>query len=540
MMLVLNQLMDEIQGAWRFRWPALVTATVIAFVGWLVVFALPDLYEANARVFVDTSTALKPALEGLAPEQDVNAQLNYVRQSLLQGPQAERIARETGVLPPSVTDPQQRQVLLDRFVGRVDISVDSADGSNDDRKSAGTIYSIVYRDPSRARSLLVVRTVLDTLVNETLGGSKAGSENAQKFLEAQIRDYAKRLSAAEDRLADFKKRNLGLMPSDQGGYFAELQKELDAIRDDETKLQKARTRRAVLESQLHGDAAIAAMGGPEALPGGGPATDINSQIAQAQARLDALRLRFTDKHPDVIAAREALEELKQRRAAEFASLRRGDVGAAAITGASANPVYESIEQQLNQADLDIAELITDQAQHKNKAEEVRRLLGTAPQVEAEYAQLTRDYDVNTTEYKALLQSYEKARLGERADNAGSVRFSVVQPPEADFAPVWPQRSSALALILAAALAVGAALAYALHQSRPVVQSARSLAELTGAKVLGIVGIAFPERAKLGIHRDMRRLALATACLVIAFVAAVALSRAGFRLNGATLHHWLNT
>ena len=53
------------------------------------------------------------------------------------------------------------------------------------------------------------------------------------------------------------------------------------------------------------------------------------------------------------------------------------------------------------------------------------MLDTAPQVEAEFAQLNRDYDVNKAQYTALLASLQKARLGERADDAGSIRFEVV-------------------------------------------------------------------------------------------------------------------
>ena len=65
-------------------------------------------------------------------------------------------------------------------------------------------------------------------------------------------------------------------------------------------------------------------------------------------------------------------------------------------------------------------------------------------MEAEFQQLNRDYDVNKAQYTALLESYQKARLGERADNAGSVRFEVVLPPTAPVAPVSPQRTAMLA------------------------------------------------------------------------------------------------
>src|SRR5277367_1575308 len=122
----LNRLFDEVQGAWRFRYIALATAFAVAAIGWLVVFALPDRFEAKARIFVDTRTALKPALQGLTTEQNVDAQINYVRQSLIEGPQLEQIATQTGVLPADVTDERARAKILDGLSNRIILTVQSA------------------------------------------------------------------------------------------------------------------------------------------------------------------------------------------------------------------------------------------------------------------------------------------------------------------------------------------------------------------------------------------------------------------------------
>jgi uncharacterized protein involved in exopolysaccharide biosynthesis len=98
-----EQIFEELHSAWRFRWLALAVAGGVAVIGWIAVFALPDRYESSARVFVDTRTALKPVIQGLSIEQDVNAQLNYVRQSLLAGPQLRRLSDQTVVLSTTVT-----------------------------------------------------------------------------------------------------------------------------------------------------------------------------------------------------------------------------------------------------------------------------------------------------------------------------------------------------------------------------------------------------------------------------------------------------
>jgi polysaccharide chain length determinant protein (PEP-CTERM system associated) len=538
----LDHVFDEIRGAWRFRWAALVVALTAAVAGWAIVFALPDRYAADARVFVDTRTALKPALQGLTTDQNVDAQINYVRQSLLEGPQLEKIARDTGVLPDATTDPRARGRILDRFSDRIALTVTNAGSQGDERSTAGTIYSFHYIDSSRERSLHVVQTLLNTFVEQTLGGKREGSENAQKFLETQIKDYEQRLSAAEDKLAAFKKKNVGLMPSDQGGYFAQLQKEVDAAKKAETDLSIAMSRREELAKQLRSDSVVSTTGSSviSGLRGQGGANDTLSRIQETQAKLDELRLKYTDRHPDVIATRATLDELKKRRVTELESLRRGDASAVASSGAGNNPVYQSMQLELNKVDVEIAALRRELAQHQGSVAELRQRVNSAPQVEAEYQQLNRDYDVNKAQYTALLASYQKARLGERADNAGSVRFEVALPPTSPVTPVWPRRTVWLAEIWLAALAVGAGVAYGLHTLRPIVSSARAINELTSFPVLGVVSAAFPRRERREFWRHLLSFSAATSCLLVLFVIVLVLNWSGARLSVAAIQALVQT
>jgi polysaccharide chain length determinant protein (PEP-CTERM system associated) len=523
---------DEVRGAWRFRWAALITAFVVALIGWAVVFALPDRYEADARVFVDTRTGLKPALQGLTIDQNVDAQINYVRQSLLEGPQLERIAKDAGILPPTVTDERARARILYSLSDRIVLGVFSAGSQGDERSTAGRIYTFHYTDGDRTRSLRVVESLLNTFVEETLGGKRESSQQAQQFLETQIKDYEQRLSAAEDKLATFKKKNVGLMPSDQGGYFVQLQKEVDAAKKAESDLSVAMSRRDELAKQLHSDSIVSSAGSSAAGSGrgGGGGSDTLSRIQETQAKLDELLLKYTDRHPDVIATRATLAELKQRRITELANLRRGDASAIASSGAGNNPVYQSMQLELNKVDVDIAALRRELAQHQGTVADLRQRLNSAPQVEAEYQQLNRDYDVNKAQYTALLESYQKARLGERADNAGSVRFEIVLPPTSPLVPVWPRRMLLLALIWLGALGVGGAVAYGLHTIKPILSSVHSVNKLTAFPVLGVVSVAFPTAQQKKMWRHVWRISAATACLVVALGIALALNSSGARLS----------
>jgi polysaccharide chain length determinant protein (PEP-CTERM system associated) len=528
-----DSLFDELRGAWRFRWAAVLAAVAVAIIGWLVIFAMPDRYEAQADVLVDTRTALKPVLQGLATDQDVNVQLNYVRQALLADPQLSELARQVGLMPANGLGPAKQEALLDGLRKRIDLSVElTPDDAGGTPHSGSTTYGVTYQDVDRGRALKVVQMLMNGLINQTLGGNQRGSEHAQAFLKTQIADYEKRLQAAEDRLAAFKSQHLGLMTNQHGGVFDQLQHETQAIEDDNTKIVVAQTQRRALERQLHGDAALSATGatpvlGPNGAMVGG---DTLSQIEQVQARLNQLLLKYTDKYPDVIAAKQQLAALQHRRAQELAALRRGDANAAALSGASANPVYQSIQLALNNTDVTIAELRAELTQHQQKAKELSSLLNTTPALEAQYAQLSRDYDTNKTQYAALLASYDKARLGEQAGNAGAVRFELVQPPAVSYSPVWPQRTKLLAVVLILALGAGGGLAYLLNQLRPVVGSPTALRQLTGIPVVAVVGGAFPTHTALTTRTQVRRFAIAVACLIVGFVLVVVLSDFGVRLG----------
>ena len=61
----IKQLLATLRGMWKFRWPSLVVAWVVAAVGVVAVWRIPDQYEAAARVYVDTDSILKPLMSGL-------------------------------------------------------------------------------------------------------------------------------------------------------------------------------------------------------------------------------------------------------------------------------------------------------------------------------------------------------------------------------------------------------------------------------------------------------------------------------------------
>ncbi len=521
----LLRVLDDVRGSWRFRWWALAAAWTVCLAGWLSVISLPNVFQASARVYVDTQSALRPLLKGLAVDPDVESNLAVVRQAILSRPNLEKVARQTD-LDLRAKTPEEMEHLIDGLGKRIVIEADVRARTS----TSDGLYRISFQDFNRTKSLEVVRTLLDSFVEDTLGSKRTGQEDAQRFLREQIADYERQLSAAETRLSEFKKRNVGSMPSDRGDYFTRLQTEMTGLDQARKGLALAETRRAELTRQLSGEEPVifgldaqTGAAGPTSAGGG----DVAFRIRDLEHRLEELLLKYTDKHPEVIAVRKTIEDLKARQADELARMQHGSQGTGSLAQSlKANPVYQSTQVELNRTDVQIAELRQDVAQRQARVAELQRMVNTVPDVEAELARLNRDYEVTRSQYQQLVQRLETAKLSEEAEKTGVVKFQVIDPPAVSYEPVAPNRAVFLTAVLLLGLAAAVAVAYLLDQLRPVFQNVRALAEITGLPVLGLVSRIWVDKHKAEARRNVMAFSGAFALLLLTFGAALLWRDAG--------------
>jgi protein tyrosine kinase modulator len=522
---IVEDFLDQLRGAMRFKWVALIVSWSLAVILWIMVFLVPNTYESHASVFVDTRTTLSAATEGLSVGDNIDSQIVQVREALLGGPSLRRVANDTNLMAGALTGAQQ-QAVIGRLRQNIEITGSLQPGGS------MALFTITYKDRDRERSLRVVDLLLNTFVEGALGGKQRGSEEAEKFLSDQIADYGRRLSASEQHLAEFKKRNVGLLPGEQGDYFNRLQTEAAGLTTAQERLGLALRRRAELQSELQSGQRFTAdsAGGP-ANPA---AVDTEGEIARTQEKLSQLLLQYTDKYPSVIALRQTLKALEAREKAELAAAKHGDLDAATQLRLTANPVYQKLQEQYNAEQVDIAAMQQDIADREREIATLKAMVNTAPDVQAKYARLTRDYDVTRTQYNALLGRLDSTRLGQQAASTGIVKFQVIDPPTAAFKPVAPNRPLLILGSLVLSLAAGLGAAYVLHLLQPVFVSARQLGAITGLPVLGAVGMAWEAQHRTEQWRGRLFYAWAFSGLVVLAIGVLVLQTHISKLIGELL------
>ena len=521
------KLVDDVRGSWRFRVLALAAAWAVCLIGWFAVLSLQNVYEATARVYLDTRGALRPLLKGLAVEPDIESELNVVRQAMISGPAIEAIAREVGIDLAGVS-PRDREASLASIKRRISITRDSQVSSSDG------VYRIAFQSFDRQQSLSVVKKLLDSFVEGTLGNKRTGQVDAQRFLTEQIAEYEKRLSESESRLAAFKKQNVGKMPTDKGDYFNRLQIEMAALTDVSASLSMAEARRDELGRQLSGEEPYLfgfenANNTVASSPGAG---DVATRIQELEKRREDLLLRFTPKHPEIVAVDRTLADLRDRQDAELKRVRAGMKATGDLSSSlKVNPVYQSVQIQAKQAAVQVAELRRDVALRGARVAELRRMVNSVPEVEAELARLNRDYEATRTQYQALFQRLDTAKLSDEADKTGTVTFKVIEPPSVPETPISAKRGVLLTGVLLAGLALGAGLAYVFNLLRPVFFDWRSLGEVVGAPVIGHVQLFGSGGTLVSERRDITRLFAGAASLLVAFLVVLIWSEKGARIVG---------
>lgn len=465
---VLRQVVAELRGMWRRRWAGLGAAWLVGILGGVILWRIPDRYEALARVYVDTQSMLKPLLQGLTVEPNMDQQVTMLSRSLISRPNISRLVDMASLEPQGMS----KEDYVEDLMRRLQLQVASVGRDN----QANNIYTLTFRDTDPARAKRVIESLSKIFVESSRGQTRQDSVDAKAFIEDQIKTYEKKLEEAENRLKEFRLRYVGLpdVGRDLTGSINEANNRLSEAR---LQLREAENARDSLKRQLTGEDAV--LSSP-----GSVVPEIDARIDALKRNLDTLMQRFTEQHPDVVGAKRVLAQLEEQRRLDLLAQQRAPVGRP-ITSENANPVYQELKVSLARADASVATMQTRVAEYEMRYRQLKDSARVMPEIQAELAKLNRDYEVNKKNYESLVASRESAQMSNEMGAAeGVAEFRLVEPPRVSSTPVAPNRRSLLPLVLLASLGAGLLASFWANKMSPVFFDCRALRSVTGLPVLG--------------------------------------------------------
>ena len=434
-------------------------AWVVCLVGWAFVNAMPNRYQASARLYVDADAFLGQVLRGIAVDTSSAGQLDLLQRTLLSTPNIERIIARTD-LDQRISDAQSRERLKQSLARDIRIALQTRN-----------LFTISYNDEDPRLARDVVQTALTLFTELAASTGRQQMDSARNFVAAQITTYETQLRDAERRRAEFRTRYIDLLPSDTGGG-SRLEAARSRLNGHRGNLQDARMRRDLLKQQQQATPTVLVDAAPSAQVSGGG----DPRQAEAERVLQALRLRFTDQHPDVIAARNVAAALRANGG--------GGSGARTVTArpppSRPNPAYEQILVRLVDAEAAVSSLERQVRDEQSEVERLDTLARSAPQLQADLVNLDRDYNVIRRSYEELLERRESVQIASAAQSSTDrVRLEVVDPPVVPTIASGPNRLLLGSMVLAGGLGAGLLLGLLLTQFD------RSFYTLSDLRALGV-------------------------------------------------------
>jgi polysaccharide chain length determinant protein (PEP-CTERM system associated) len=485
-------ILNFLKAIGKYRWHAVFIAWIVAIAGWAVVLKLPNQYEASARVYVDTQSILKPLLSGMTTMPAVEQQVLFMRGTLFSRPNVEKVMRMVD-LDVTATNAKEHDKLVDELLSKIKLSGTERDD----------IYTITYTTPDPKLGKEVVQAFLQIFVEGGSSGKKQDSDKAIQFIDDQIRSYEEKLVAAENSLKEFKIRHVGMLPSEGSDYGSRMVAANEALNTARLELSEAEQARNALRRRVSGESA----------PGDSVAPvlsdpELDARIAAVTKTLDGLRTQYTEAHPDIVANARLLDQLIARKKEEAKNRKPS-----ADPGAGYSPMFQQLNVALADAEARVASLRARVAEYSTRVAQLRARSAQAPEVEAQLAQLNRDYEVNRENYQKLVERRESARLsGNLSSATDMLTFRVIEPPTAPNVPSGPNRLRLFSLVFVAALGAGLAVAFLMSQLRPTFLSQATLRDATGLPILGSISMNWT--GEQTVRRKRRLYALGAAVLVL--------------------------
>jgi polysaccharide chain length determinant protein (PEP-CTERM system associated) len=399
---------------WRRKLWILVPALLGAGGGYGVYRSVDPVYRASTLIVVEPqrvpSDYIKPTVTS-----SLDDRLRTIEQQIKNRENLMRILRETGLYQDLMANAQEEEALR---LARRNLVVEVR---------GGNVFWIHLKGSSPNQVAAVVNHVAETFIGANLQLREGQAENTTAFLTTELADMKQQLEEQESRVADFRLRNDGLLPEQRSANEAairRLQDQLDLLGNQ----MDAAELRALILGQSRPAPPSELKKAPERPP--------PSRLTELERELADLRLRYTERHPEVVRLQQEIDRLRTALAVELSEAAdEPPVENVARRTTSPDPV---VQAQLKTATAEIKKLRAERERTMGEIAAYERRLDQTARIELQLTAMTRDYDNLARAYNSLLAKKTEASLAENMEKGRqSEQFTILErayPPTEPYAP----------------------------------------------------------------------------------------------------------
>jgi polysaccharide chain length determinant protein (PEP-CTERM system associated) len=460
-------------------------------------FFLPKRFTSQTLVLVDQQT-VSPDLVKPVITEATNQRLASMQEQILSRSRLQPIIEKFGLYA-SDRDSVHMEDLVARLRAAIEVTPLEPMQGTQNRQLPGFHINVTFDNPQVAQRICSEITTM--FMEQNSKEIDVQGTNTTDFFAQHVEEAKRNLDDQDAKLAEFKKKYMGSLPDQETAnlqLLTGMNTQLEAITQ---AVNRGQQDKAMTESLLAAQLAT----WKAVNRGETPSETLDQQLSALQDQLNSLQARYTPDHPDVIKAKNQIEQLKRRMAE---APKAGNTQANSQANAVEPVAIQQYRAKMRQDDLNVAGLIKQQARMQSDINVLQGKIQSTPAVEQQFKELTRNYQTALDGYNDLLKKHDQSAIARdlnRQQQGENLR--VLDPPSLPMTPSFPKKPVFAGAGAGGGLALGLAILYMLAAFDPSMHTERDVEVCMQLPVLALVPNVAPA-GKVSVNKNGDHLRLA--------------------------------
>lgn len=341
---------------------------------------------------------------------------------------------------------------------------------------SGNTFEVSYQGSNPRTVLLVTNALAAKFIEENIRYREESVSETSSYIKDELNMAKTSMNKKDAAMRDYKLQYYNEMPQQLDSNVSRLnalqseyqnyQNNLQDLERTKVLIQEQMSLRYELLSQISGTTQGLNMSDQQIY-------SKSSQLKNLRLELKNLQTKYTDKHPDVKRLKSLIAELE-------ADMTTGSEQDDKETG---DPQIAKWQQQLDAIEYNMKRINTERDETKRQIEKYKKWIEAAPVREAEWAELTRDYEQLNKHYETLVSRSIQADSAESLEKRqkGS-QFKIVDPARLPETPFQPNFIKIMFMVVAIGFGLGGAIAFSQETLDTSFRDAHDLEKFLGLPV----------------------------------------------------------
>jgi succinoglycan biosynthesis transport protein ExoP len=412
-----GSLPDYIKMAVRRKWWLISAIGGITVIVFLVSLMLPKEYKSETLILVEPQKIPEEYVRATVTT-DVTDRLQTIQEEIMSRTRLASIIEDLDLYPKL-----RNKKSMDELVAlmREDITVEVLNDNHPEKKTVGA-FRISYLAESPRVAHDVTKKIADLFIEENLKVRDEQAQGTSHFISDEAQKASAQLEAQEQKIKDFNAKHMGALPEQEQTNLQLAGQTQSLEQANSEALDRANQQRTYLQSMLNVTSA-------REKTATAPLTTTQIDLQKKKIELASARQKYTESHPEVVRLEGDVAALQAQVKSEPQP--QVDSGVAPNQG-------EQFKSQLASVNQEIKARTSRESQLEGQINGLQGRLNLQPEVQAEFADLNRDYQVMQKNYQTLLEKQNASGMAAELErHEESEQFRVLDPASMPTSPYSP-------------------------------------------------------------------------------------------------------